>query len=309
MAALATAVALQAMAITARKHFAWSFFISPAPPPMATCRDWRHREGDFEEHDHDFVEVVLITAGRGMHRSAQGEQALAPGSFMVLRPGAWHAYHACRGLAGYDLCFVEQVSRRALPAAFDDPLVAGLLMGGPTAPRRWGVLVGTLPAGEREPCREALATLAALHERTDPSYDTERLGAFLTALGRIARAVAPAPGGPAPAAHPATATAARLLETELARDWDMPALARAAGLEASALTRRFRRTFGLPPMAWLNRRRAERAAALLSATDRPIGAVGAEVGWFDANYFARRFRAAIGMAPSAYRRRFRPLPG
>lgn len=293
------------MTASARKHFAWSFFTAPAPPPLATCRPWDGREGDLEEHDHDFVEVVVITDGRGVHHSAQGDHALAPGSFAVLRPGAWHAYRSCQGLAGFDLCFIDQVARRALPAAFDDPLVAGLLMGGPSAMRRWGVLVGTLPAVECEGCLAAMAALAALHNQAGPSFDTERQGAFLVALGRLARAVAPAPGGPAPASHPATAAAARLLEADLAREWDMADLAREAGLEASALTRRFRRAFGLPPMAWLNRRRAERAAALLVATDRPISAIGAEVGWFDASYFSRRFRAATGATPSEHRSRFR----
>jgi transcriptional regulator GlxA family with amidase domain len=70
------------------------------------------------------------------------------------------------------------------------------------------------------------------------------------------------------------------MEADLAREWDLADLAREAGLEASALTRRFRRAFGLPPMAWLNRRRAERAGALLVATARPISVIGAEVGWF-----------------------------
>jgi AraC family L-rhamnose operon transcriptional activator RhaR len=295
----------------ARKHWLWRGLSSPPPPGLATCRTWQDRTGDGEDHDHDFFEVVLITAGHGVHHCAHGDQPLKRGTFVVLRPGAWHAYRACHGLAGYDLCFVDRSSQVALPAIFDDPLLAMLLMTGPMAPRRYGVMVGMLPDGDRSPCQqamEALETLNALDQHSECTYAIERTGAFLVALGRIARAagLTPTTDRHGSGSHPATAAAARLLEADLTRDWDMPDLAREAGLEISALTRRFRRAYGLPPLAWLNRRRAERAAALLVTTDLPISEIGAAVGWLDASYFSRRFRAATGMTPSDHRLRFQP---
>jgi AraC-like DNA-binding protein len=69
----------------------------------------------------------------------------------------------------------------------------------------------------------------------------------------------------------------------------------------SHLARSFKATFGLAPMSYLTGVRAEVAATLLLQTDRPIAAIGAEVGWPDPNYFARRFRAHVGTSPSAYR--------
>jgi AraC family L-rhamnose operon transcriptional activator RhaR len=287
-----------------RSHVSWRFFEAPAPPPLATCRSWSGRQGDAPEHDHAFVEVVLITAGIGVNRCARGDLPLAAGSFLVIRPGAWHAYRGCRDLAGFDLCLVEPAVRQALPAAFADPLVAGLLMGAPSSSGHRGVLSGTIPADGLPACAEAFARLEKLH-RFAASHETERLGCLLVALGRLAQAAALAEPGPARAHDPAMEAAARLLQREPDRPWDVRSLGRSVGLGPGPLGTRFKRALGLPPMAWLHRHRIELAAALLTTTDRPIGSIGAAVGWSDANLFARRFRAATGLTPSAHRSRFR----
>ena len=57
----------------------------------------------------------------------------------------------------------------------------------------------------------------------------------------------------------------------------------------------------MPPIAWSNRRRAERAAILLATTDEPIAAIGARVGWPDPSYFSRRFRQEFGVGARTYR--------
>ena len=67
------------------------------------------------------------------------------------------------------------------------------------------------------------------------------------------------------------------------------------------LVRQFDRWVGLPPMAYLNRRRAERAAVLLATTEEPIGSIGAVVGWPDPSQFSRRFKQHMDISPSAYR--------
>jgi AraC family L-rhamnose operon transcriptional activator RhaR len=71
--------------------------------------------------------------------------------------------------------------------------------------------------------------------------------------------------------------------------------------------RLFKAQTGLPPLAYLARHRAERAAMLLLQTDRPIAQIGEAVGWDDPNYFARRFRAYFGVSATTYRARFSTL--
>jgi AraC-like DNA-binding protein len=73
------------------------------------------------------------------------------------------------------------------------------------------------------------------------------------------------------------------------------------------LAHEFKRWVGIAPMAYLNQRRAERAAFLLSGTDDPIGAIGRAVGWPEPAAFSRQFRKAFGASPREYRRRHNRL--
>ena len=79
-------------------------------------------------------------------------------------------------------------------------------------------------------------------------------------------------------------------------------LADAAGMSTDRLERAMRRVLGVSPKQYLLRIRAERAAALLATTNRPIAEIAAECGYYDQSQLTRQFRDQIGMVPSEYRR-------
>jgi AraC family L-rhamnose operon transcriptional activator RhaR len=107
-----------------------------------------------------------------------------------------------------------------------------------------------------------------------------------------------------PEPHQAVTEGIRLMEEDIRRDWTLPDLAKRLKLDKSYLVRLFRAHTGSPPMQFLTRLRAERAAMLLLRTKRDIGIIGQQVGWDDPNYFARRFRAHFGVSATNYRKQF-----
>jgi AraC family L-rhamnose operon transcriptional activator RhaR len=127
------------------------------------------------------------------------------------------------------------------------------------------------------------------------------VGLLLAVLG----GALPAGGEEVARPDPAVTAAARLLEADLTGAWTVERLAAAAGLSPGRLARLFTRRMGVPPMAYLGRLRAERAAALLIETELPVAAIGRRVGWPDPNYASRRFRQHFGLSPARYRERFR----
>lgn len=266
--------------------------------------------GDSVAHDHDFMEVVVITAGRGVHRSIHGDQPISAGDVFILRPGAWHAYLQCKALHVFNCCFAEEVLHHEMAWTLDDPLMSHLLGFGVLANPKRNIGTIHLKAAALKKCSDRLRELSFMCLRSTLENHTQRAGMLMVFLGELAECAAPADRGPAPRStlHPAVAEALRLFEANVSAEWTLGELADTLAIDESHLGRRFKAATGLSPMAFLARLRAERAAALLLRDDAPIAAVGRAVGWPDPNYFARRFRARFGLSASAYRRRFAVRP-
>ena len=97
------------------------------------------------------------------------------------------------------------------------------------------------------------------------------------------------------------------IDRDFAEPLDVPALARVAHVSPAHFSRTFRRTFGESPHRYLQRRRIERAMALLRTTDLPVVEVAIAVGFTSHGTFSRTFRAVVGDSPTGYRASARPF--
>ncbi|MBB3220388.1 AraC family transcriptional regulator [Pseudoduganella umbonata] len=78
-------------------------------------------------------------------------------------------------------------------------------------------------------------------------------------------------------------------------------LAEVACLSEFHLARMFRRSFGMPPSAWIAGRRIDRAKMLLKRGALPLQQVADACGYADLSHFSHRFRAATGAPPGQWR--------
>ncbi|MER5650718.1 helix-turn-helix transcriptional regulator [Streptosporangium sp. NPDC002524] len=92
------------------------------------------------------------------------------------------------------------------------------------------------------------------------------------------------------------------MDRAYAQPLDVPALARIAHVSEAHFTRTFRATFGETPHRYLQRRRVERAMALLRDTDRSVTDICFQVGFGSPGTFSRTFRDIVGRSPRTYRR-------
>ncbi|MEV0889806.1 AraC family transcriptional regulator [Promicromonospora sp. MEB111] len=97
------------------------------------------------------------------------------------------------------------------------------------------------------------------------------------------------------------------IDRDYAQPLDVPTLARIAHVSPSHFSRTFRATFGETPHRYLQRRRIERAMALLSDTATPVTDVALLVGFASLGTFSRTFRDVVGDSPTGYRARTRPV--
>jgi AraC family L-rhamnose operon transcriptional activator RhaR len=259
------------------------------------------------DHFHDFYELALVLEGVGQHVTASGSRSVRRGDVVFIVPGASHGWERCEDLIVYN-CFVRsEAARFDIAWAQRDPRLSMLFApaGAPGQPIEFILTEEAL--SECHSHLEAVR-LRAAHERSE-AFD---LGHLLLALDVLARHLGPGEVGSgvsSPAAPAVVRAAVRLLEEDLRRHWTLEALASELCVGVFYLVRLFKHWVGMPPVAYANQRRAERAAVLLASTDDSVAAIGAEVGWPDPSQFARRFRQAHGRGPRAYRTSGRALNG
>lgn len=119
-----------------------------------------------------------------------------------------------------------------------------------------------------------------------------------TILWQLAEA---APPGRGEAADP-VAVAAAHVEAHLATSLSVADIAKVAGVSHNHLTRLFRARTGTTVVAYLRRRRMERARHLLTASTLSVTAVAAAVGIPDLQAFNKVCRRELGESPRALRR-------
>ncbi|MFC7329937.1 helix-turn-helix domain-containing protein [Marinactinospora rubrisoli] len=91
------------------------------------------------------------------------------------------------------------------------------------------------------------------------------------------------------------------MDRDYAAPLDVRALARIAHVSEAHFIRTFRATFGETPHRYLQRRRVERAMALLRETGLSVTDICLAVGFTSLGTFSRTFRDIVGRSPSAYR--------
>ena len=255
-------------------------------------------------HFHEFYELALVVEGTGLHVSGGGDQRVGRGSVVFVAPGLSHGWRMGEGLVVYNCMLRVEAADFDLPWARRDEWL-GQLFGPPGVEPIQPALVTI----EESALQDCLTHLDAIRERPSSerseAYDLGHLLLALDVLARCFDREQPERVAVDPLASPLVAAAVDLLDRDLQRRWTLEMLAGRLYVGTYHLVRQFNRWVGLPPIAYLNRRRAERAANLLATTDAPIGSIGAEVGWPDPSQFSRRFRQHMEMSPRTYRARSR----
>jgi len=244
-------------------------------------------------HVHDFIELAVITRGQATHHSSAGTAAVVPGNVIVMSPGEWHEYSKANSLVVRNVLIGSELFSRELAWVRKQPEVSGLLW--PPAAR----LSSSMRKLELTSTAESRVqrTLDSLEGESSGDQALNRIGNLLLLLAELV----PTSGLDTPPVPDTVLRVVGVLEDNLAHPWTLADLTAIAGVSTSTLTRLFRTSLGMSPLASLAALRAEKAASLLIETDLPVSEIGIQVGWPDPAYMSRRFSALMGASPSRYR--------
>ncbi|MHB8571717.1 MAG: helix-turn-helix transcriptional regulator [Candidatus Dormibacteria bacterium] len=93
-----------------------------------------------------------------------------------------------------------------------------------------------------------------------------------------------------------------LTDREFGRPLNLDELARESNYSKFHFARAYAAIYGESPVAYLTRRRVERAKDLLRAANLTVTEIAALVGYSSLGSFSTRFRSLVGQSPAQYRR-------
>lgn len=91
------------------------------------------------------------------------------------------------------------------------------------------------------------------------------------------------------------------IEAHLGEELSLAELAKVACLSPFHFSRCFKRSVGVGPQRYVNRRRIERARELMRRTDEPLAAIAQTLGFADQSHFTQVFRRETGATPARFR--------
>jgi transcriptional regulator GlxA family with amidase domain len=92
------------------------------------------------------------------------------------------------------------------------------------------------------------------------------------------------------------------IEANLASKMETRGLADVVSFSKSHFSRAFKRSLGVPPMAYVLARRVERAKLMMSTTREQLTDIALACGFADQSHLNRAFRRTVGMSPGLWRR-------
>lgn len=275
-----------------------------AAGPGEAARYWRHPAADdvelltarfvrqrFREHTHPTYTLGVIEAGIEEYLYHGEIQRVGPGGLALVEPDTVHTGHA--GVPEGWKYRVFYPSEEFVTAIARE----GGLRGTP------GFRASRLdnPEVAAHLCRAHLAA-----ERGDQLAASSLLHTSIAHLLQVnAR---PTTHGTRSGTGPHAVVRAReILHARITDPPHLEELAAEAGAAPFALLRAFRAAYGLPPHAYLNQQRVQRARALL-AEGAPPAEVALAVGFADQAHLTRHFKRHTGVGPGAYRRGVAEVP-
>ncbi len=275
-----------------------SRFGGDAPLAVVRMRD----QDETPLHDHEFHELVVVFAGRGVHFTDDDDYDICSGDVFLVLPGSSHGYRDTKHLDLANILYLP--GRIGMPvsdlrnipgyqAFFDlEPKMRrsqsfrGRLNLDPASLQKVGTLVSEIT-------RELNSAIPGKNF-TSISYFMQIVSIIARKYGHIESDEGKAMLG--------IADLISHMESNHSGKITLPALAKFAGMSKSSLHRNFLAAIGIPPVQYLIRTRMEKASELLRNSKANVSEVAFASGFNDSNYFVRQFRKHFGITPGRFKR-------
>ncbi len=268
--------------------------------PFNVARD-NFSRGPLALHSHDFIEIAMITNGKGMYKTPDAEFPIRRGDIFLIPKGNIHAYSPPGALEVMNLLIQDASALKEFSELSAEPAMRCFLELEPLF-RGQNNFQNRLHLDSEELNQlifywERIAQ--ELREREeffrDVIYNLVRC--FLSLLCRFCNQMQ----GVGDQELLNLAKALRHIETQYGSPITCPELARISGRNQKKFTKDFLQATGKTPANYLLTFRLKMACEKLANTDIPIQTIALKCGFCDASHFGQQFQRHFNITPSAYR--------
>ena len=254
-------------------------------------------------HIHDFVEVSIVTAGRGVHRTPDGCNECNPGDTYIIGAGVPHAYFAAEDGDRPTVCNLVFDPADLFDGEAADPdsprYCYGLFREDPLT------VYVMLTSRTLEDVERTVTRMEKELDRRRPEWEMavkSYLVNLLIMMGRYASQREQPATAPRPKERLLAMTVMRtVMEHYSDQTLTLESIAASLYISKSYLCRIFRRVTGESFGDYLRRVRLEQACRLLRDTELTAEQIVYACGLRDIPTFYRVFKSRMGMTPNAYR--------
>lgn len=278
--------------------------------PIAVCREGTFRSMGIwpnyteTEHSHNFLELVFILEGQGMHCLEGQSFPVSAGDVFLLQGRQKHFFHDLRNIELVNVLY--DPDRLGLPESElrKLPGYCAMFMLEPKH-RRHHHFSSRLHLQRRD-----LVSALQILDKIDCAFTAHDAGWEITALTSLQELIIylskcyTNSDSPDATALLRVADVISLLEKEFMKPWTLDDLVNTANMSRGNLIRIFRNATGQTPIEYLIDIRLQRAINMLKNSELPITEIAYLVGFNDSNYFSRLFREKLNASPREYRMKY-----
>ena len=259
-----------------------------------------------EPHIHDYIEIVMVYQGRGLHiiHSADGESipsAIIRGDIFTILPGEVHSFSHCCDCRLYNICIKHEVLDE-----FHEHLTGLQYFDAFFNPdREFRVNQLHLSPHEFENAEMILRALQPCITSTRSSRDfalrVKLLDFLLTVFDGDIKGFKNASS----VIHERLFQSIAKLEAHPEQKWEVARAAHETGMSVSGYAHKFKELVGLPPGEYALRLKLEKAKQMLVEGELSLEEIAMQCALYDGNYVIRAFKKRFGITPGRYRAVFR----
>ena len=257
-------------------------------------------------HSHEFVELIVILAGHGVHQTKFGSYRIHAGDVIVIPRKGEHGYLETNGLELLNVLFDPNQLPLPLLDLYKLPGYSALFgLENDFFEKKRFYPKFHIEEDKFKTIKVILSEMRRESENRIPGYRCCQMGYFMALLGNLCRLYTEN----LDSIHEPSLNIGRIisyLNSNYQKNISLPEVLQKAGMSKSTFMRNFKQATGSTPIDYLIRIRIAKASCLLQESGLSISEIAYQVGFADSNYFSRSFREITGMTPRAFRQKETP---